>query len=213
MHLKINHIGRELAQIPESRRALPLLLMFSAILMGALFFVRLKADLNFDGEIYIAAARKYAAGMYKEGLAIYPMPLYPYLIALMHRIIPNWILAGRLISYFCMTLTVIPLYLLSKDLFDRRAAFWACIAFTLLPDTLLHSNEVMRDPPFFLFAIVRGLFCPKGAPVETTHSPLGFGTVRMGFNPIQNRRVDHFSGIFLLSRRVGHRQKRATQRL
>ena len=161
MHLKINHISRELAQIPESSRALPLLLMFSAILMGALFLVRLKADLNFDGEIYIAAARKYAAGMYKEGLAIYPMPLYPYLIALVHRIIPNWILAGRLISYFCMTLTVVPLYLLSKDLFDRRAAFWASIAFTLLPDTLLHSNEVMRDPPFFLFAICAVYFAQK----------------------------------------------------
>ncbi len=149
LHLKVNRIGRELAQIPESHRVLPLLLMFSAILMGTFFFVRLKADLNFDGEIYIAAARKYAEGMYREGLAIYPMPLYPYLIALVHRIIPNWILAGRLISYFSMTLTVIPLYLLSKDLFDRRAAFWAFIAFTPLPETLLHSNEVMCDPPFF----------------------------------------------------------------
>jgi hypothetical protein len=147
----MNRIGRELAQLPESSRALPLLLMFSAILMGALFLVRLKADLNFDGEVYISAARKFAAGMYREGLTIYPMPIYPYLIALMHRIIPNWISAGRLISYFSITLSVIPLYLLSKDLFNRRAAFWGSIAFTLLPETLLHSNSVMRDPPFFLF--------------------------------------------------------------
>ena len=151
----MNRICRELTQIPESSRALPLLLMFSASLMGALFIVRWNADLNFDGEIYIAAARKYAAGMYREGLAIYPMPLYPYLISLMHKIIPNWVLAGRLISYFSMTLTVIPLYLLSKDLFNRRAAFWGCIAFSLLPETLLHSNSVMRDPPFFLFACGR----------------------------------------------------------
>ena len=158
---KMNRICRELTQIPESRRALPLLLMFSASLMGALFIVRWNADLNFDGEIYIAAARKYAAGMYREGLAIYPMPLYPYLISLMHKIIPNWVLAGRLISYFSMTLTVIPLYLLSKDLFNRRAAFWGCIAFILLPETLLHSNSVMRDPPFFLFAMCAVYFAQK----------------------------------------------------
>ena len=157
----MNRIGRELTQIPESSRALPLLLMFSASLMGALFIVRWNADLNFDGEIYIAAARKYAAGMYREGLVIYPMPLYPYLISLMHKIMPNWVLAGRLISYFSMTLTVIPLFLLSKDLFNRRAAFWGCIAFSLLPDTLLHSNSVMRDPPFFLFAMCAVYFAQK----------------------------------------------------
>jgi hypothetical protein len=74
MKIKMNRICRELAQISESSRALPLLLMFSATLMGALFIVRWNADLNFDGEIYISAARKYAAGMYREGLAIYPMP-------------------------------------------------------------------------------------------------------------------------------------------
>jgi hypothetical protein len=158
---KMNRIGRELTQIPESSRALPLLLMFSASLMGALFIVRWNADLNFDGEIYISAARKYAAGMYREGLATYPMPLYPYLISLIHKLIPNWILAGRLISYSSVTLTVIPLYLLSKDLFNRRAAFWGCIAFTLLPETLLHSNSVMRDPPFFLFSMCAVYFAQK----------------------------------------------------
>ena len=157
----MNRIGRELVQLPESSRALPLLLMFSAILLGALLIVRWNADLNFDGEVYISAARKYAAGMYREGLAIYPMPLYPYLISLTHRIIPNWILAGRLISYFSMTLTVIPLYLLSKDIFNHRAAFWSCIAFMLLPETLLHSNSVMRDPPFFLLAMCAVYFAQK----------------------------------------------------
>jgi hypothetical protein len=161
MKIKMNRICRELAQIPESSRALPLLLMFSAILMGTLFIVRWNADLNFDGEIYISAARKYAAGMYREGLADYPMPLYPYLISLVHKLIPNWVLAGRLISYFSMTSTVVPLYLLSKDLFDRRAAFWGCVAFILLPETLLHSNSVMRDPPFFLFAMCAVYFAQK----------------------------------------------------
>jgi 4-amino-4-deoxy-L-arabinose transferase-like glycosyltransferase len=140
-----------LAQLPDSNRALPALILFSAVLTGALFVARLQADLNFDGEVYISAAMKLDSGMYKEGLAIYTMPLYPFLISLMHRIIPNWVLAGRLISYFFMALTVIPLYLLSRDLFDRRAAFWSCLTFALLPETLLNSNSVMRDPGFFLF--------------------------------------------------------------
>jgi 4-amino-4-deoxy-L-arabinose transferase-like glycosyltransferase len=147
----ISHIFRKLDQLPDSNRALLLLVLFSAFLTGALFVARLQADLNFDGEVYISAAMKFESGMYKEGLTIYTMPLYPFLISLMHQIISNWVLAGRLISYFFMALTVIPLYLLSRDLFDRRAAFWSCLTFALLPETLLNSNSVLRDPGFFLF--------------------------------------------------------------
>jgi 4-amino-4-deoxy-L-arabinose transferase-like glycosyltransferase len=147
----VSRILRQIVQIPDSSRALPVLLLFSAVLMGALFFARLKADLNFDGEIYLSAAIKFESGMYMEGMVIYQMPFYPYLIVLMHRIIPNWVLAGRLISYMFMVMAVIPLYLLSRDLFNHRAAFWACLTFALLPETLLNSNSVLRDPGFFFF--------------------------------------------------------------
>jgi hypothetical protein len=157
----MNHICRELAKIPESSRALPLLLMFSALLMGAIFIVRMNADLNYDGQIYIAAAMKFDRGMYREGLAIYRMPAYPFLVSLVHIIIPNWVMAGRLISLFSMTLTVIPLYLIAKDLFNSRAAFWSCIAFILLPETLRHSNSVLRDPAYFLFFMSAVYFVQK----------------------------------------------------
>lgn len=157
----MHRLARELAKIPESSHALPLVFMFSSILMGALYWVRLGADLNFDGEIYISAASKYAVGMYNDALAIYPMPLYPYLISLMHRVIPDWVLAARLISYFSMTLAVIPLYRLSTDLFNRQAAFWGCLAFTLLPETLLYSNSVLRESSFCLFFIWAVYFAQK----------------------------------------------------
>jgi len=89
------------------------------------------------------------------------MPLYPYLISLMHRIIPDWVLAGRLISCFFITLAVIPLYRLSMDLFNRQAAFWSCLAFILLPETLLYSNSVLREPGFCLFFIWAIYFSQK----------------------------------------------------
>lgn len=152
---------RRLAQLPESPRVLPVLLMFAVTLMGALFLVRLKADLNYDGEIYIAAAMKLAGGMYRESLAIYPMPVYPFLIVLMHKLLPNWVQAGRLLSFFAMTLTVIPVYLLTRDLFSRRAAFWSCVVFILLPETLVHSNSVLRDPLFCLLFMAAAYFAQK----------------------------------------------------
>ena len=112
-----------------------------------------------------------------------------------------------------MTLTVIPLYLLSKNLFNRRAAFWGCIAFILLPETLLHSNSVMRDPPFFLFAMCAVYFAQKALQSKRLIHLSGSALFAWVFNSLQDRRPDHFSGIFLLSRCVGHLQKRATQRL
>lgn len=100
----MNRIFQTLAKIPDSSRALSLVISFAVILMGAVLFARWNADLNFDGEVYISAARKYAAGLHEEGLSIfYTMPLYPYLISLIYRIIPDWVLAGRLISYASMT--------------------------------------------------------------------------------------------------------------
>jgi hypothetical protein len=157
----MNHIYSSLIKLPESSRALPVLLSFAGLLMGALYVVRLNADLNYDGEIYIAAAMKFADGMFREGLSIYPMPAYPFLIALIHTMLPDWVLAGRLISLISMTLLVIPLYLLAKGLFSRRAAFWSCIVFILLPESLAHSNSVLRDPSFFLFFTLATYFAQE----------------------------------------------------
>jgi hypothetical protein len=157
----MSRIYSSLTQLPESPRTLPVLLSFATLLMGALFILRLKADLNYDGEIYIAAATKFAGGMFREGVSVYPMPVYPLLIALTHAMLPDWVLAGRLISLISMILLVIPMYLLTKDLFSRRAAFWSCGVFILLPETLVQSNSVLRDPLFCLLFMTATYFAHK----------------------------------------------------
>ena len=148
--LRIDAFCTAVFRLPESRHGLVLVTGITAALMGLLFIVRWKADLNFDGEVYLSAARKFSDGNFREGLAIYALPLYPYLISLLHTFIPDWVIAGKLLSFVLMTLTVIPLYKVSEDLFDQRAAFWAGIAYCLLPETLLQSNSVVRDPGSFL---------------------------------------------------------------
>jgi len=84
-----------------------------------------------DGVVYITAAQKLAGGAFKEALAIYGMPLYPLLIALTHYFIPDWIAAALIISIISSVLTIIPLYLLTKEMFYQQAALWACAAFAL----------------------------------------------------------------------------------
>lgn len=139
-----------LIRLPESPRALMVLLAFAAFLMGTLFIARLNADLNYDGEIYINAAMRLAKGLYKEGLAIYPMPALSLIISTLNALIGNWIISGRAIALVSMLLTVIPLYFLARRLFNSHAAFWCCLCYILLPETLNLSNSVLRDPPFIL---------------------------------------------------------------
>ena len=115
----------------ETRRDLVILLLLSVVLKISIsLFTQV---INHDGVLYITAAQKLAAGDLKEALSIYRMPLYPLLIALTHYVIPNWIAAARVISIFSSVLTIIPLYILTKEIFYRKADLWACAAFDLLP--------------------------------------------------------------------------------
>jgi hypothetical protein len=135
--------------LAETRRDLVILLLFSAIFKVILsLFIGV---INHDGVFYITAAQKLAGGAFKEALAIYSMPLYPLLIALTHYVIPNWIAAARVISIFSSVLTIIPLYFLTKEIFYRQAALWACAAFVLLPLSNHLSVGVVRDPLFLFF--------------------------------------------------------------
>jgi 4-amino-4-deoxy-L-arabinose transferase-like glycosyltransferase len=133
----------------ETRRDLIILLLFSAIIKATLALF--SGVINHDGVLYITAAQKLAGGDFKEALAIYPMPLYPLLIALTHYVIPHWIAAARVISIFSSVLTIIPLYLLTKEIFYRKAALWACAAFALLPLSNHLSVGVVRNPLFLFF--------------------------------------------------------------
>lgn len=124
--------------------------------------------INNDGVIYVSAAREFAEGNFREGLAIYSMPLYPLLIAFIHFFIPSWLMAARFISIVSLVLAVIPLYLLTKDLFNREAAFWGCLAFILAPINQEWAVLVYRGPIFLLFFAWAVFFAQRALAHEKT---------------------------------------------
>ena len=107
--------------------------------------------INPDGVLYISAAQQFASGDFKAGLAIYPMPAYSLLILLAHFFLRDWIIAALTINIVMSVLILIPLYLLTKSLFDSRTAFWASVAFALSPLPNHWSAEVIRGPSFIFF--------------------------------------------------------------
>ena len=51
-----------------------------------------------DGVAYLGMAQDFAAGASAKALASVFSPLYPWIISIVHRIIPDWELAGNLVS-------------------------------------------------------------------------------------------------------------------
>ena len=95
---------------------------------------------------------------------LYP-PLYTFLVTLLGPIFRNPELAGRFISAICGSLIVLPVFFLARSLFNKQAAFFAGLVYTVSPVPLRWSLHAMTDSLFALlfflaaFEIWRG-FCP-----------------------------------------------------
>ena len=140
---------KEVLKWSETKRDLLIIICLSLALK--LFILLFVEAINSDGVAYITAAQEFAKGHFKEGFRISRMPFYPLLIVLFHSIVPNWVAAARLVSLLTSVLTIIPLYLLTKKLFEQKVALWACVAFALSPLPNHLSVEVIRDPAYVFF--------------------------------------------------------------
>jgi len=139
----------------ENKKGLYYIILISVLLKLLLFIS--ESTIDKDGLLYISAAQKFAAGHFKEGLSVFPMPFYPMLISIVHFLIPDWVAAARVINIVFMVLALIPLYLFTEELFDKKAAFWACLAFALAPVQNGWADGVIRDPGF-LFCMAWAVF-------------------------------------------------------
>nr|WP_320115690.1 glycosyltransferase family 39 protein [uncultured Desulfuromonas sp.] len=137
-------------------RALLLIMALSFSLK--LLFLWQGEVVNPDSATYIAAAQKHAQGMYAEGLRYYQMPFYPLLLAGMHAVFPNWIVAGQLLTVIPLVLCLWPLYAVTSRLFDRHAAAASTLLFAVLPSFNVAATSIKRDPLFLLFSVT-ALLC------------------------------------------------------
>ena len=137
-------------------------------------FVALNTGIiNSDGAIYIDQARIVYYGLWDvigaHGERYWS--LYPFLIALAYEIAGNWIAAAEAVSIFFGTVTLIPLYFLSRKFFDERISTLLLLIFAVTPVFVTGSTDVIRDPLYW-FLTVTGLClftCPAGS---KTHAAL-----------------------------------------
>jgi hypothetical protein len=110
-----------------------------------------------DGLRYIGQARHITAGSWREGLVgSVDHPAYPLAIAAAHGLVGGespeaWQAAGQLASVLAGVLLVLPLYLISAELFGARVAWLGCAlvyAVPLVPHVLA---DVLSEGTFLLF--------------------------------------------------------------
>lgn len=106
-----------------------------------------------DGILYIKMAQLYLTGQYHhEIFGNYPYyAFFPLLILPFYKVVGNWVLAGQWVSVLCGALTVIPLYLLARGIFDEKIALWSAVFYIICPTLVRYSAEVLRDIPFIVF--------------------------------------------------------------
>ena len=127
---------------------LGLLLLLTLAITAIPFF---KYDVvSKDAVRYLYCAQGIAAGEWRQALQHEKMLFVPTLIAGVHRLGPDLILAGQLVSIAAMTLLVIPFFRIGKIIFGPEKAFLSSLFLSVSPYFRLNAIDVMRDPVFLL---------------------------------------------------------------
>jgi len=102
-----------------------------------------------DGVAYLAMAREFAAGAPAKALASVFSPLYPWIVAFAHRLIPDWELAGSVVSAILGSAAVATVYLMTREAFDRDdLAIGAAALAAIHPGLAAYSASVRTEAGF-----------------------------------------------------------------
>lgn len=128
---------------PERRLVLSLTLIALVI---RLYLTFTSFCITSDGMEYLRMARDFAAGEPARAFGSVFSPLYPWLISIAGRLIPNYELAADLISALLGTLSVPVIYWLTREVFERRdLAAGAAMLAAIQPSMCAYSASVMTD--------------------------------------------------------------------
>jgi 4-amino-4-deoxy-L-arabinose transferase-like glycosyltransferase len=129
---------------------LAILLLISLLLSIYLFFQTYVISL--DGAFqYIPIAKDFASGLFRKALSHNQQPLYPLIVAFVSRWVPDFELAGKLVSSFFGILIIFPVYFLGKRIFDEKVAFLSSLLLAIHPYIRRFSADVLKESTYLFF--------------------------------------------------------------
>ena len=132
---------------------LGLLLLLAAILR----FVALAREpmINADGIVYILQAKAFYLHLSDQLLSVYRYPTnISLMMAGLFHFTGDWILSGRMISFFFSLLTIIPFYFMNLILWPRRIAVMVVALYVISPVFTGLSFQIIRGPEFWFFLVL-----------------------------------------------------------
>ncbi|MBN2417627.1 glycosyltransferase family 39 protein [bacterium] len=140
--------GRVLSQEPVQ-----LVLVFTGGLLLRLFMITKQYAAAFDEVHYLQLA---ATGL-TQGLSgilhVFWTPLYPLLISLLARVVPNIETAARMISIICGLSLGALLYLFARRHYSRSTALLTLMLSLWLPSLAFMQTSALTEPLYMLLAI------------------------------------------------------------
>ena len=142
-----------------------LLMLAAALLLG---WLAVHTEIFYtDGLRYISQARTIDQGSLSKGLLhSVDHPIYPLAIVAIHRLRGrdnprDWQTAAQLAAVISGVLLVIPLYLISLELFGASRAWIACLFIYVVPLNVHVLADALSESTFLLFWSDRGLVEPE----------------------------------------------------
>ena len=141
-------------------------------LLGIAFGLRLYAVLMAKGIAYDSAAygfmaRDFLKGDFIKGLSsTWFHPLYPILISLISPDATHVEIAGRFISLFWGTFTLIPLYYLVKGAMGQKEAIFTALFYTFHPYLVTYSGMLLTEATYWGLLVLSVYFFWTGLKKE-----------------------------------------------
>ena len=132
------------------------------LVTGLAFAIRIYLSLtNFcisgDGVAYLTMARQFASGDAIAALSSVFSPLYPLLIVAMHIVVPDWEIAGNLVSALLGTAAVVSIYVMTREAFARSDIALGAAALSAIHPAMAAFSASVRTEAGYIFLITSGV--------------------------------------------------------
>ncbi|MCJ7813609.1 glycosyltransferase family 39 protein, partial [bacterium] len=119
-----------------------------------LFLMRYHFAIGWDEPHYLQLAVLFSKGQFLQALHPYWSPLYSVFVAAVSFIIPDFELAGRIVSLMCGILIFIPVFFFTKKLFGKRSGYWAIGLLTFYSPLAFSTTTALAEPTFIFLSII-----------------------------------------------------------
>jgi len=126
-----------------------LLILFGITLGLRLYAVLMAKGIAYDSASYGFMARDFLDRDFIRGLSHPFHPFYPFLISLVSFDSAHVEIAGRFISLFWGTLTLIPVFYLMKEVADQKAAIFAGLFYSFHPYLVTYSGMLLSEATYW----------------------------------------------------------------